>query len=44
MLQPIIFAEDGSGLYKYPVWNLFLALENLAFYVSNMRVGAGAVV
>ena len=43
MLQLIISAEDGSGIYKYPIWSLFLTLENLAFYVSSVRVGAGAV-
>ena len=44
MLQLILFAEDSSGIYEYLTWSLLLALGNLAFYVSNVRVHAGALV
>ena len=44
MHQLILFAEDSSGIYKYLTWSLLLALGNVAFYVSNVRIGAGALV
>lgn len=44
MLQLILFAEDSSGIYKCLTWSLLLALGNVALSVSNVRVGAGALV
>lgn len=44
MLQLILFADNSSGIYKYLTWSLFLALGSLALYVSNVRIGAGALV
>ena len=44
MHQLILFAEDSLGIYKYLTWSLLLALGNVTFYVSNVRVGAGALV
>ena len=44
MLQLILFADNSSGIYKYLTWSLLLALGNLALYVSNVRIGAGALV
>lgn len=43
MLQLIIFAEDSTDM-NTPFGICFLALGSLAFYISNVTVGAGAVV